>query len=371
MSTVVMGESTRTQKPAVAPRRQRSALRYTSAPEAASAGQQQTHSQISKSTSDLQLAGPPAKTKPARPDPPKIKFRPDVPPPPPLNKKPIVKKISARRPSPPSQPASRELLQSALSQYYGIGNNGFTTAPSRTRRKKSNGEVGQQIVNAEKIDKPTTSQDLNVYLNVAPKTPPARHVSKIRGSPLATSKVTENKTSSLKKLQTKDSRETVLQQKPPTSVSPKLPSKPHHLSPAQKQQLFATNSVPLSNSLAVVQHHSRAVSVGHGRASPRKIVPARPAPPRPYSQRKKTSSENVDKETETVPDETVEEYTYVDPQRCRYPRNLDALDLSTHGDGASYVDSKCFENLSFSAKSKLGPRGQPFCRHGLRIDPIL
>ena len=353
MSAVAMGESSRGQKPAVAPRRQRRVLRYTSAPEESAAQQQRTktiQSQASRSTSDLLAA--PAKTKPARPDPPKMKFRPEVPPPPSsLNKKPEVKMIAARRPSPPSEPASRELLQSALSQYYGIGNNNsFNTTPSRTRRKKSNGEAGQRnVINADKTDRGTTS---SVYLNVAPKAPPARHVSKgqvtrdTKGSPLATKKVTEKTGAPVKKLQITDSRETVLhQQKSQTPASAKLPSRPHHLSPAQKQQLFACNSVPLPDQLQVgsslvAVHHSRGASIGQVRASPRqgKVVPVRPAPPRPYSQKKKTCSENVDKEIKIVPSEVIEEYTYVDPQRCRYPRNLDALDLSTRAGG--YVESK-------------------------------
>lgn len=292
-----------------------------------------------RSTSEVLTA--PVKTKPARPDPPK--FKPEVPPPPSFTKRPLVKKIAVRRPSPPS----RELLQSALSHYYGDGvGNGFATAPSRARRKKINNMLHETSTEEAGQNVP---KDPTVYLNVAPKTPPsARPTSKnyilkgaggnTKGSlPTARSSSLTRKVNTFRpsplKVHVSDSKEAV--HKSPTPTSNRLSPLPKHLNSAQKEKIHATHSVPLPDQTQVTnqtvvrqdftkQPLPKGASMGHASVAPRQgRAPVRPAPPTPYNQRKKKHSVDVDKE--------IVEYTYVDPHRYRYP-TMEALDLSTHYD---------------------------------------
>jgi hypothetical protein len=382
MSTVAMGETNRSQKPAVAPRR-----RY------GFAEGQEHRFPVGKSTSDSSFPEP-AKTKPARPDPPK--FKPEVPPPPNFNKKQVVKKVTVRKPSPPSEPASRELLQSALSQFYGIGSDGYALPPSRARRKKSNSDRSYEVNGTEDPGKRSTHTP-TVYLNVAPKTPhgaqrtsqsvhgasrtPQGTQQSLQGTP----KVPQGaKAISKKQITPKSSptgtpvakrvAERKVSRPPPlrmggvqvsdsglnhkfatTSASGRLqsPPKPHLLSAPQKQQLFATNSVPLPNQTAqeVRQNFSKQPlpknpsDVGHAKKvliKQGKVVPARPAPPRPYNQKNKSTDIKSGRDYD-------EEYTYVDPYRYRYAAtSLDALDLSNHCklvDEEMYVNGKCVYDL--------------------------
>lgn len=383
-----MEETGRGQKPAVAPRRRM----VISTPDIIENAEHRTKS---ASTSDiLAAATTPNKSKPARPGPPK--FKPEVPPPPTFTKKTVgPAKKAIRKPSPPSEPAPRELLQSALSQYYGTANgHGHATAPSKGRRKSmqrrnSNGEgnssrpttylnVAPRTPSASDGDGISSSLP-TVYLNVAPRTPSAMSSSRsqnsvtglrtIRTSPPSKRVVggkIARRPSPLQMRRGSDSREggssPTKSPTPLTKVSPI----PKHLSLPERQRICASNSVPLSGTVPtsttpkVRQGFTRQLPPPKSSSGQGRVPPVRPAPPRPYNKRNVSHSTNVDKgvdgrtkaSRESVdagiyeldrPDSEITEYTYVDPQICRYQTNLEALDLSTHGhlnDRSIYMNSK-------------------------------